>query len=775
MNDMNAQQLTLDGLAPRKRKRRAPAQRKVAAENPIAQVVLDVQATHLGRSFDYLVEERFSETAQPGVMVRVRFGGRLVDGIVWGRVAASDTPRSALRFIERVASPHVLVSAAMRDDVTRIAEAYGGTRANILRLAVPPRVARVDDEQRFAARGRWIGSHGTPAIRQHSLEQGFAAIQRAYDGSAALRAGIEGRAFAAFVMDARPGAAVWADDAAWMIADAIAAGKPCAVVLPGMRQCDDLASALQRYGLRRFAPDGSSRGGYSGDFVVLAAGLPPAERYRAYLAAATGQVGCVIGLRAAMYAPIESAGLFMVVDDAAYQQADGMMPYAQARGVMRLRAESHHGVFVALSFARSALSQWETGDETTVTPVSGPSMAMSLLPTARRDDMPWIRWLNREELARLADPSIGARVPHTAVATLSAALQTGPVLLSIPADGISEALSCAACHAQARCAKCTGPLERVGDGVPRCRWCAAAAVGWTCPHCGGERMRVVRVGAAGTARELAGLFRGVPVVMSSPSQPRGIVEFVDDSPRIVIATPGAEPRVIATRAARTSRAQPEPAGPAPGRSPAHEPDAGERTADMPERGEYRAVAILDAWTSLYAPGVDARADTLTAWMRAMSLCAPRSRGGQGLILGECDRYVAQALMLWDSSSLAARELAERRETGMPPICSVACVWGRRDAVMAALDEIGVLHGDWAELQIDGEPMPGLLGPVPIPPPVTVSARELESTADRVKALVRVPVKRRAELARRLQTTVARHVASRHPGELRFQVDPKDLI
>lgn len=31
----------------------------------------------------------------------------------------------------------------------------------------------------------------------------------------------------------------------------------------------------------------------------------------------------------------------MMVDDAAYQQADGMMPYAQARGVMRLRAESH--------------------------------------------------------------------------------------------------------------------------------------------------------------------------------------------------------------------------------------------------------------------------------------------------------------------------------------------------------------------------------------------------------------------------------------------------
>jgi len=52
---------------------------------------------------------------------------------------------------------------------------------------------------------------------------------------------------------------------------------------------------------------------------------------------------------------------------------------------------------------------------------------------------------------------------------------------------------------------------------------------------------------------------------------------------------------------------------------------------------------------------------------------------------------------------------------------------------------------------------------------------LEATADRVKAVVRVPYARREELARRLQHEVARHVASREFGELRFQLDPKDLI
>ncbi len=39
----------------------------------------------------------------------------------------------------------------MREDIGLVAKAYGGTRANILRFAVPPRVAKVETEQRLAA------------------------------------------------------------------------------------------------------------------------------------------------------------------------------------------------------------------------------------------------------------------------------------------------------------------------------------------------------------------------------------------------------------------------------------------------------------------------------------------------------------------------------------------------------------------------------------------------------------------------------------------------
>lgn len=770
MTTSGAEQLTLAGLAPRKRRKRAPAEHTPAEQHPIAQVVLDVQALHLGQTFDYFIDEKDSEAAQPGVLLRVRFGGQRVSGVIWARTDTSNTPRSSIRYIERVLSPDVLVPASMREDIGLIAKAYGGTRANILRFAVPPRVAKVETEQRLAASfrrpvggslsdntqggfaGRGTNPDGTmPAGSTFAVAstvsegaaQGYRRLTANYADVNVLHDALTGQRFQSFVFDSLPGAQEWQRNMAWMVATALSAGKAAVVELPTMREVEDLMPMLRNYGLKPFAP--APAGGWVGDVAVLnAETMPAADRYRTYLAVALGQVKVVIGTRAVMYAPVEGPALFAILEDAAYQNMDGMMPYPQARGVMRLRAKSHGGVFVAMANARTPQSQWEnTGPGTVETPVSGYSTTIHPLASPLKDATPWVRWLNRDELARLADPSIGARVPHTAVRVLSKALESGPVLLSIPQDSVSETLSCAKCHRQARCAKCSGPLQLPADrrdSTPRCRWCGAAAINWKCPGCGHERMRVVRVGAAGTAAELAGLFRGVPVVLSSKTQ--GLVRDVACQPMIVIATPGFEPRVRPVSAEQGSAGH-----------------------------EYRAVAVLDAWTSLYALGVDARLDTLTAWMRAVSLCAPRSRGGQALILGETDPAIAQSLMLWDSRILAAKDLEERVETGMPPAVAAACVWGRRDAVMTLMQRIGALGGDWTAC---GE-LPGMLGPVPIAQPDTVDARELEATADRVKAVIRVPQSRRAELAARLHRETARHVASREPGELRFRVDPKDLI
>lgn len=774
MISQDAEQLALDGLAPRKRRRRAPAERRPAPHDPIAQVVLDVQATHLGRTFDYLIEDKDDEAAKPGVQVRVRFGGQRLNGVIWNRVPmeSATAPRSSLRFLERVLSPVVVVGGEMRRDIADIADWYGGTRANILRVAVPPRVARVEKEQAFAGRSDgFVGSCANRLMDRLAAIAGAEGrrVDASYDQAAAWRNALEGRGFAQVVVDCLPGPLIWARDLAWAVAEVMGAGKAAVAVLPDMRHVEDVAEVLCTMGLRRFAPSDARHGGWQGDFVTLGAALPPDERYRAYLAVSSGHVRCVLGTRAAMYAPVTGPALFAIVDDVAYQNADGFMPYAQARGVLRLRARNHGGVFMAIGHARSPISE------------ASDALKVHALPAVTKDRSPWIRWLNREALNAIHDTTAGTRVPHTAVRVLSKALETGPILLSIPADGVSETLSCAKCHRQARCPKCTGPLEAVrGWNAARCRWCGAAAVHWLCPDCRCDRMRVVRVGAAGTAAELQGLFRGVPIVVSSPNQPRGVIEEIADRPALVIATPGAEPRVR----------------PVTGDGEASDGSVSVRSADDSPAARlqagYQAVAILDAWTSLYALGVDALTDTLTAWMRAVALCRPRTAGGQALLLGETDPVLAEALCGWNAPVLAAREVADRREAGLPPAVAAACVWGRRDAVMWALGQTGVLlDGDWGMVRVsDGAVVPNgsgddgvaadmdqpaVLGPVPIPQPATINARELEETADRVKAVVRVSPDRRTELALRLRSAVAKHVATRTPGELRFQLDPKDLI
>ncbi|MEV0762508.1 primosomal protein N' [Nocardia sp. NPDC050435] len=95
---------------------------------------------HLDRDFDYLVPPEFDEIARPGVRVRVRFAGRLVDGYLLERLEKSDHAGKLVK-LERVVSPEQVLTPEIRDLATAVAARYAGTRADVLRLAIPPRHA----------------------------------------------------------------------------------------------------------------------------------------------------------------------------------------------------------------------------------------------------------------------------------------------------------------------------------------------------------------------------------------------------------------------------------------------------------------------------------------------------------------------------------------------------------------------------------------------------------------------------------------------------------
>jgi primosomal protein N' (replication factor Y) len=109
---------------------------------PIARVLPMLSVPHLDREFDYLVSAEQSDDAQPGVRVRVRFHGRLVDGFVLER--RNDTDHiGKLGWLDRVVSAEPVLTAEIRRLVDAVAARYAGTRPDVLRLAVPPRHARV--------------------------------------------------------------------------------------------------------------------------------------------------------------------------------------------------------------------------------------------------------------------------------------------------------------------------------------------------------------------------------------------------------------------------------------------------------------------------------------------------------------------------------------------------------------------------------------------------------------------------------------------------------
>jgi len=113
----------------------------VAAVLPVARVALDVSLAHLDRPFDYLVPASMADSAQPGVRVRARFAGKVVGGYVLERVAGSEHRLSRL---DRVVSAESVLSPAVAELARAVADRYAGSMADVLRLAVPARHARVE-------------------------------------------------------------------------------------------------------------------------------------------------------------------------------------------------------------------------------------------------------------------------------------------------------------------------------------------------------------------------------------------------------------------------------------------------------------------------------------------------------------------------------------------------------------------------------------------------------------------------------------------------------
>ena len=472
-----------------------------AADLPIARVAVDIPLPHLDRSFDYLVEESQADLAQPGCRVRVRFAGQLVDGYVLARVAQTEH-EGRLAYLDRAVSAEVVVSAEITALARAVADRWAGTFADVVRLAVPPRHARVESEPTID--GAPLQSNGVSRELLGIIDDG----PELYDE---LAAGNSPRAVVAMP----PGD--WPARLAALAAATLSSGRGVVLVVPDHRDVVRADNALtEQLG--------------DGHHVTLSADLGPAERYRRFLRLSRGAVRCAVGTRSAVWSPVRDLGLIVVWDDGDDTLAEPRAPYAHARDVAILRAHLSGAGLVIAGHAVSA--------EGAALTESGWARPLEPTAAARSATVPAMR---TAESLDAEDPlARAARLPTAGWQAARAALAQGrPVLVQVPRRGYLPALSCDRCRLPARCQHCSGPLARpAADAPPTCRWCGISATGWRCPNCASEAMRAAVVGARRTAEELGRAFPGTPIRTSGGDT---VLAAVPAKPAVVVATPGAEP------------------------------------------------------------------------------------------------------------------------------------------------------------------------------------------------------------------------------------------
>lgn len=487
--------------------------RRPAGTSPVARVAVDVSLSHLDRPFDYLVPDELDAKAVPGCRVRVRFAGQLVDGFLLERVPESDHD-GRLAFLERVTSPEPVLSPEIAMLAREVADRYAGTFLDVLRLAIPPRHARVENEA--------CPAPAEPSQEQGAIEPGPWADYPA--GPSFLTALAEGRAPRA-VWTALPGPD-WPQAIARAVRAALAGGRGALIVMADGRQVARVDSALKTE-----LAAGPSEGECGPRHVALTAELGPAERYRRWLAVRRGTARAIVGTRAAMFAPVQNLGLVVLWDDGDDVHAEPHAPYPHPREVLALRAHRAAAGALIGGFTR-------TTDATQLVE-TGWAQALGADRARIRETMPRIRPAGDDnELAR-DEAARSARLPNLAFRTARQALDDGPVLVQVPRRGYLPGLACGRCRGPARCTACQGPLSLGSShAAPFCRWCGRIAGDWRCPECSWRQVRAVVVGARRTAEELGRAFPGTPVRTSGRD---GVLDRVGAEPALIVATPGAEP------------------------------------------------------------------------------------------------------------------------------------------------------------------------------------------------------------------------------------------
>ncbi|MCI0155669.1 primosomal protein N' [Leifsonia shinshuensis] len=615
----------------------------MGAAATVARVVLDSPLPQLDHLFDYSVPAELSGQVRPGVRVRVplRSAGRVADGFVVELAEPDAAFSGTLSAIEAVVSPVPVLTEPVWRLARRLADRSAGTASDILRLAVPGRMVRVEKAWLAAQEQAGDASSDRPSTRAEPPTEATPFPVRGYPAGALEAAVAAGERLALRPIPrlSRLPDGTWVGEWAVTLAALATAtwrnGATAIVAVPDHRDLEQLAAALAA-----IAPASA---------VVRAdASQSNPDRYKGFLAALSGP-RIVIGNRSVVYAPAPRLGLLVVWEDSDPLLAEPLSPYVHARDAALVRQELEGCALVVSGLVRSVEAQrlvelgWlrDVGPERAFSPkVVLTANQSASEPAARAARIPSSAW----RAAREALSGESGRPP-------------GPVLVQVARPGYLPVLSCAHCGQAARCARCSGPLGQGRAGAtPSCGWCGALATDWSCTRCEHTKLRMVTPGSGRTAEELGRAFPGTRVILADGDHP---VLRVGPAPALVVATRGAEP-----------------------------------IAD----GGYQAVLLLDGERMLARETLHVAEDCLRWWTSASVLAAPGAPTVLVGVSGDLARDFATDRLV----DFAREELADRRQLRFPPAVRLASVTGAEGAVRGVLEAVdpGLLLDVLGPVEVD---------------------------------------------------------------------------
>jgi primosomal protein N' (replication factor Y) len=267
---------------------------------PYARVRVDTGVFHLDQLFDYQIPEKLSDAIQVGVRVQLPFGSRETEGIVVDRIIAPERA-GELKSITKVLSPVPIATSRSLGLIESVAKHYACNPWDVIRSAIPPRVASVD--KNFVV-GR---SSKTVRAKRSAEFQTLAPFIHAQDQLASL------------------------------IANASSAGSVL-IVAPDERDVDRIIEALSKRELQS---------------LKLTAAMPREERYRNFLRAMHGTQSIVVGTRSAIFVPIHNLATIIVHKESSHDHYEVRSPGWNTRTVALLRTQSESIRLIFTGFSPS--------------------------------------------------------------------------------------------------------------------------------------------------------------------------------------------------------------------------------------------------------------------------------------------------------------------------------------------------------------------------------------------------------------------------------------